>query len=189
MTGVDEGSAIGNTLDALERVGSLVVENVPDVLKATKTGLRSAADHGEAVAALLPAGEDLSQYAKAGMGRVRGAADRLDIDLPGPRHKATPNSRWRRGVTFLAVGILAGLVLNRILRSRQYGSSESNERLSEKDPGIVGPYHSSMEGSGDERSVYHDRSDCPAGSRIKPENRVSGTAGRSRCKDCQNIAA
>ena len=86
------------------------------------------------------------------------------------------------------VGILAGLVLNRILRSRRYGSSEPNELLSQKDPGMVGPYHSSMEESGDERSVFHDRSDCPAGSRIKPENRVSGTAGRSKCKDCQNIA-
>jgi hypothetical protein len=131
----------------------------------------------------------LGQYPKARMGRVRGVADRLDIDLHGQLHKATPSSRWRRVVTFLAVGILAGLVLNRILRSRQYGSSEPNELLSEEDPGMVGPYHSSMEGSGDERSVFHDRNDCPAGSRIKPENRVSGTAGRSKCKDCQNIAA
>jgi hypothetical protein len=130
----------------------------------------------------------LGQYAKAGMGRVQEAADRLDIDLPGPFHKTTRSSRWRRGVPFLALGILAGLVLNRILRSRQDGSSEPNELLSQKDPAMVSPYHTSIEESGDERSVFHDRSDCPAGSRIKPENRVSGTAGRSKCKDCQNIA-
>jgi hypothetical protein len=185
---VDEGTAIGNARDALERVGSVVVEKAPDVIEATKAGLRSVADRGEDLAAVLPAGEDLGQYAKAGVGRVQGAADRLEIDLPGPFHKTTRSSRWRRGVTFLALGILAGLVLNRILRSRQYGSSEPN-LLSQKEPGMVGPYHSRMGESGDERSVFHDRSDCPAGSRIKPENRVSGTAGRSKCKDCRNIAA
>jgi hypothetical protein len=189
MTAVDEGTSMDNARDALERVGNVVVEKVPDVIEATKAGLRSVADHGEALAAVLPASEDLGQYAKAGMGRVLGAADRLDIDLPGPFHKTPCSSRWRRGVTFLVLGILAGLVLNRILQNRQSGSSEPNELLSQKDPGMVGPYHSSMAESGDERSVFHDRSDCPAGSRIKPENRVSGTAGRSKCKDCQNIAA
>lgn len=189
MTAVDENPAIGHARDALERVGNVVAEKVPDVIETTKAGLRSVADHGEALAAVLPAPEDLGQYAKVGMGRVQGAADRLDIDLPGPFHKTTRSSRWRRGVTFLALGILAGLILNRILRSRQDGSSEPNEPLRQKDPGIVDPYHSRMAESGDERSVFHDRSDCPAGSRIKPENRVSGTAGRSKCKDCQNIAA
>jgi hypothetical protein len=189
MTAIDEGTAIGNARDALERVGNVVVERAPDVIEATKAGLRSVADRGEALAAVLPASEDLGQYAKAGMGRVQEAADRLDIDLPGPFHKTARSSRWRRGVTFLALGILAGLALNRILRSRQDGSSEPNELLSQKDPAMVSPYHTSIEESGDERSVFHDRSDCPAGSRIKPENRVSGTAGRSKCKDCQNIAA
>jgi hypothetical protein len=189
MMALDEGTSIGNARDALERVGNVVVEKVPDVIEATKAGLRSAVDHGEALAALLPASEDLGQYAKAGMGRVQGAADRLEVDLPGPFHRTTRGARWRRGVTFLALGILAGLVLNRILRSRQDGLSEPNDPLSQKDLGMVGPYHTSAEESGDERSVFHDRSDCPAGSRIKPENRVSGTAGRSKCKDCQNIAA
>ena len=187
MKAVDDGTAIGNARDVLERVGNVVAEKVPEVIETTKAGLRSVADHGEALAAVLPAPEDLGQYAKVGMGRVQGAADRLDMDLPGPFHKATRSFRWRRGVTFLALAILAGLALNRILRSRQYGSSEPTELLSQKDPGIVGPYHSRMAESGDERSVFHDRSDCPAGSRIKPENRVSGTAGRSKCKDCQNI--
>src|SRR5450755_35143 len=107
MTAVDEGTAIGNARDALERVGNVVVEKVPDVIEATKAGLRNVADHGEALAAVLPASEDLGQYAKASMGRVHGAADRLDIDLPGPFHKTTRRSRWRRGVTFLALGILA----------------------------------------------------------------------------------
>ncbi len=189
MMAVDEGAAIGNARDALERVGGVVVEKVPDVIEATKAALRSVADHGEGLAAVLPASEDLGEYAKAGIGRVQGAADRADFDLRGPFHKTTRSFRWRRGVTLLALGILAGVVLTRILRSRQGGSSEPNMPLSQNDPDLVGPYHTSVEESGDERSVFHDRSDCPAGSRIKPENRVSGTAGRSKCKDCQNIAA
>ena len=92
MTAVDENPAIGHARDALELVGSVVVEKVPDVIEATKAGLRSVADHREALAAVLPASEDLGQYAKAGMGRVQGAADRLDIDLPGPFHKTTRSS-------------------------------------------------------------------------------------------------
>jgi hypothetical protein len=189
MMAADESTAIGNARGALERVGSVVVEKVPDVIEATKVGLRSVADHGEVLVAALPASEDLGEYAKAGIGRVQGAVARADVDLPGPFHKTTRSFRWRRGVTLLALGILAGAVLTRILRSRQGRSSDPNRPLSQNDPDQVGPYHTSGEESGDERSVFHDRSDCPAGSRIKPENRVSGTAGRSKCKDCQNIAA
>ena len=37
------------------------------------------------------------------------------------------------------------------------------------------------------RDVYHDRDDCPAGKRIKPEHRRLGTAGRPRCEDCQKL--
>ena len=187
MSAIDEGT---NARDALERVGKAVIEKVPDAIEATKASMRSVADHGEeALAAVLPANEDLGHYAKAGMRRVQDAADHLDIDLPGPFQKNARSSRWRRGLTFLALGIFAGLVLNRVLRDRHHGSSEANELLSQKDPDMVDPYHTSVEEGGDERSVFHDRSDCPAGSRIKPENRVAGMAGRSKCKDCQNIAA
>ena len=189
MTAIYEGTEIDNARHALERVGNVVIEKVPDVIEATKAGLRSVADHGEALAAVLPANEDLGHYAKAGLRRVQDAADHLDIDLPGPLQKSARSPRWRRALTFLALGICAGLVLNRVLRDRHHGPSEANELLSRKDPGMVDPYHTSVEEAGDERSVFHDRSDCPAGSRIKPENRVAGTAGRSKCKDCQNIAA
>ena len=34
------------------------------------------------------------------------------------------------------------------------------------------------------RNVYHDHDDCPDGRRIKPEHKVSGTAGRPRCDEC-----
>src|SRR6202020_119379 len=109
MMAVEEGTAIGNARDALERVGSVVVEKVPDVIEATKVGLRNVADHGEALVAALPASEDLGEYAKAGIGLVQGAADRADVDLRGPFHKTTRSFRWRRGLTLLALGILAGV--------------------------------------------------------------------------------
>jgi hypothetical protein len=177
MTAIDVGTEIGNARQALvERVGNVLVEKVPDAIEATK--------------AVLPANEDLHQYAKAGMRHVQGAVDHLDIDLPRPFHKTARRSRWRQGMTFLALGICAGLVLNRILRSRRQGSTiEPSEFLNKRDQGLVAPYHTSVEEAGDERGVFHDRSDCPAGSRIKAENRVSGTAGRPKCKDCQSNAA
>ena len=81
MMAVDEGTAIGNARDALERVGGVVVEKVPDVIEATKAGLRSVADHGEALVAVLPASEGLGEYAKAGIGRVQGATDRARLRL------------------------------------------------------------------------------------------------------------
>jgi hypothetical protein len=51
----------------------------------------------------------------------------------------------------------------------------------------VNPFHTSVPEYGGERNVYHDQSECPAGKRIKPEHRTPGTAGRPKCKDCQNI--
>lgn len=49
------------------------------------------------------------------------------------------------------------------------------------------PYHTSQPEYGGERNVYHDQSECPAGKRIKPWHKRSGTAGRPKCDDCKNI--
>ncbi len=47
------------------------------------------------------------------------------------------------------------------------------------------PYHTtSLHYTSEERNVYHNDDACPAGKRIKPEHRASGTAGRPLCKDC-----
>lgn len=52
----------------------------------------------------------------------------------------------------------------------------------------VSPYHTThLHYSSEERNVYHNDNACPAGRRIKPEHRASGTAGRPLCKDCQNV--
>lgn len=52
----------------------------------------------------------------------------------------------------------------------------------------VSPYHTSvLHYSAEERNVYHDRDDCPAGRRIKLEHRTAGTANRPKCKDCARL--
>ena len=51
--------------------------------------------------------------------------------------------------------------------------------------GKVAPYHTnSPEYSAYHREVYHDHDNCQTGKQIKPQHKVSGTAGRPRCKDC-----
>jgi hypothetical protein len=45
----------------------------------------------------------------------------------------------------------------------------------------VSAYHSSNQSDPD---VYHDHSDCPTGQQIPSSNKVSGTGGFPRCKQC-----
>ena len=52
----------------------------------------------------------------------------------------------------------------------------------------VKPYHT-MTPEKDEpghRDVYHNRSECPDGRRIKPENRRAGKGGRPKCDWCKD---
>jgi len=53
--------------------------------------------------------------------------------------------------------------------------------------GKVTPFHTILPEYGDERNVYHDQSECPAGKRIKPWHRTSGMGDRPLCKDCKNL--
>ena len=34
---------------------------------------------------------------------------------------------------------------------------------------------------------YHDRADCPVGQRIRSQDLVAGTGGRSRCEQCREL--
>ncbi|KGN40832.1 hypothetical protein N801_10975 [Knoellia aerolata DSM 18566] len=45
----------------------------------------------------------------------------------------------------------------------------------------VAAYHSSNQSDPD---VYHDHSDCPTGQQIPSYNKLSGTGGYPRCKQC-----
>lgn len=47
------------------------------------------------------------------------------------------------------------------------------------------PYYSV---SPEDRQVYHNKSNCPDGERIKPENLRYGTAGRPLCKECPKVS-
>jgi hypothetical protein len=49
----------------------------------------------------------------------------------------------------------------------------------------VAPYYSI---SPEDREVYHDKSNCPDGERIKPGNKRSGTGNRPYCKECPKVA-
>jgi hypothetical protein len=49
----------------------------------------------------------------------------------------------------------------------------------------VAPYYSI---SPEDREVYHDKSNCPDGERIKPQNKRSGTGNRPYCKECPKVA-
>lgn len=48
----------------------------------------------------------------------------------------------------------------------------------------VSPYHSSNQSDPD---VHHDHDDCPTGQQILSANRVNGTGGLRRCKQCEEM--
>lgn len=47
----------------------------------------------------------------------------------------------------------------------------------------VSAYHSSNTSDPD---VHHDHNDCPTGQQIPAHNKVSGTGGFPRCKQCRD---
>lgn len=53
--------------------------------------------------------------------------------------------------------------------------------LDEEHPVKVSSYHSSNNSDPD---VYHDHDNCPTGQQIPSYNKLSGTGGFPRCKQC-----
>jgi hypothetical protein len=49
----------------------------------------------------------------------------------------------------------------------------------------VSPYYSI---SPEDKQVYHDKSNCPDGERIKPENKFQGTGNRPKCMECPKVS-
>ena len=47
------------------------------------------------------------------------------------------------------------------------------------------PYYSI---SPEDRKVYHDKTKCPDGERIKPANKRQGTDNRPKCKECDKVS-
>jgi len=38
------------------------------------------------------------------------------------------------------------------------------------------------------REVYHDKTDCPDGKRIKAEHRKNGDGGKKHCLECDKVS-
>lgn len=54
---------------------------------------------------------------------------------------------------------------------------------------ITPAYHTNRDDYGPEQKrVYHNKSNCPDGKRIKAEHRTSGTDGRRLCLECPKVA-
>jgi hypothetical protein len=52
----------------------------------------------------------------------------------------------------------------------------------------IDPFHTdSTEYPPSHREVYHDQSECQYGKEIKSWHRKDGTAGRPRCKKCEDL--
>ena len=50
---------------------------------------------------------------------------------------------------------------------------------------LTDPYHTIEP---EVHPVYHNKSNCPDGERIKPENRRDGTDGRPLCQECPKVS-
>jgi hypothetical protein len=66
---------------------------------------------------------------------------------------------------------------------REQAAGEPTTRK-EADVPYTSPYYSI---SREDHQVYHNKSNCPDGERIKPENRRDGTDGRPLCKECPKV--
>ena len=49
----------------------------------------------------------------------------------------------------------------------------------------VAPFHSKKP---NDPNVYHDNNSCTEGNNIEPQNKVSGTGGRRKCKSCEKLS-
>jgi hypothetical protein len=201
------------TLEEIRRDGPLVLGQAHEFVEHVVTGaqdrmavhnpigsreLHHLIDQGEALVAKLPSTKDVHRSTSAGLQQVKSSAAQAQRLAKRSAQKSSGGHSWKRGVFFLMFGLAVGVLVNRMLRvnSRPDGGTavrtdgsgvplRSTSSTSQGD----GPYYTSATDPSGEGGVYHDREDCPAGQRIKPEHRVSGTDGRSLCKDCQSMAS
>jgi hypothetical protein len=144
-----------------------------------------------AVVGTFPRMDDARRYTNTGKPQAHGVVKRARGRGRGTPMKSSGHV-WRGRVTFMVLGLGVGVIVNRALKARHRSeaveaptsSTPARSRESESNP-----YHTVNADSGGAGGVYHDREDCPAGKRILSEHRVSGTGGRDRCKECQNLAS
>ncbi len=155
-----------DTLDDVVRSGSALIAKVPSA---------------------IAAGAQANRGARQASGIARDARRRLRRQSRGIK---STRRMWLRRSTTLLVGIGIGVIVMRVLKVKgQSIFDDAPASSTVRPPQERGPeaYHTSSVDPGGTGGVYHDREDCPAGQRILPEHRVSGTGGRNRCKDCESL--
>jgi hypothetical protein len=195
------------TLEEIHRDGPLALGQAHDFVEHVVAGAQDRmAVHnpigsrgiGEALVAKLPSAEDVHRSTSAGLQQVKSSAAQARRRAKRSAQKSSGGHSWKKGVFFLMFGLAVGVLVNRMLRVNSRpdggaavhtdGSGDPFRSTSSTSQGD-GPYYTSATDPSSEGGVYHDREACPAGQRIKPEHRASGTDGRSLCKDCQSMAS
>jgi hypothetical protein len=159
---------------------------------------RNLVDQGEVIVAKLPSVDDVHRSVDAGVQQAKSGAAHARRRAERSAKRRSGGHGWKRAATFLIVGLAAGVLMNRILRAQRRPDNGAfwptdrtgtSVRTTSAESQGEAPYYTSATDPANEGGVYHDHEGCPAGQRIKPEHRVSGTDGRSLCKDCQSMAS
>jgi hypothetical protein len=190
--------ALGQAHEFVEHVVAGAQDRMAAHNQISSRGLHQLTDQAEALVAKLPSTEDVHRSTSAGMQRVKSSAARAQRRAKRSAQKSSSQHSWKKGIFFLMFGLAVGMLMNRILRINRRPDGGVAVRTGDGGVGMRstsstsqgdGPYYTSATDPNSEGGVYHDREACPAGQRIKPEHRVSGTDGRSLCKDCQSMAS
>jgi hypothetical protein len=187
--GRDIPHAFGQARELVEQIAAGVQEGIAMDNPIETGGLQKLRNHG--VVGTFSSIDDARRYSHSGIRQEHGLANHARR-----RGRATPmqssGHAWQRRVAFIVLGLVVVVIVNRALKTR-HRSEAVEAPTSSTPPGPhqseSTPYHTVISESGGAGGVYHDREDCPAGRRILPEHRVSGTGGRDRCKDCQSLSS
>jgi hypothetical protein len=185
--GRDVPRAFGRARELVEQIAAGVQERI--AIDEPSGPLPKLASHG--VAGTVPSIEDGRRCTNAGIRQAHGIAKHARRRGQGTPMKSSEHT-WRRRVTLIVFGLAVGVIVNRALRTRHRSEAvgaPASSTVRHSPQSRCTPYHTVVSDSGGGGGVYHDREDCPAGRRILPERRVSGTGGRDRCKDCQKLAS
>jgi ElaB/YqjD/DUF883 family membrane-anchored ribosome-binding protein len=205
---------VETALEELRRDAPQAIEQVRDFVEhlvagtqdrlasqsSANTTLSKLADHGDALVKQLPGIDGVRQHASSSLQQAKDLTDQAQQRMGQTPASKSVGHTWRRGAIFLVLGLGVGAILNRLLRAKQRAAGQQELWVTEgqepspsfwpvNEAGADTAYHTSVLDSDGDGGVYHDQQDCPAGRRIKSENRVSGTDGRTRCKDCEMIAS
>jgi hypothetical protein len=183
--------AVGQARELGEQIATGVQERIAMHVPSESGSLQELVDHGDAIVGTFPRGDDARRYTNTGVREAHGLAKRARRQVGRRPVKSSGRARRRR-VTSILFGLGVGVIVYRALKTRRRSEVvevPTSSMLPRSQQSECTPYHSVVSDLGGTGGVYHDREDCPAGRRILPEHRVSGTGGRDRCKDCQSLSS